>query len=296
MNYKALFLNYLRFEKRYSQHTLRSYQTDLDQFEGYAIPYIEEEEGLDRADTKLIRSWIAHLMESGVSVRSVNRKITTLKTFYKFMMREQHIKINPMDKVVSPRSTKTLPAFVEEEKMEALLDSYSFGTDFKGARNKLIIELLYLTGMRLSELIMLEDGSIDQFNHTIRVTGKRNRQRIIPVEKTAIGIIRDYIILRNEIFPEPLTTRLLVTDRGKALYPKFVYKVVNNYLGLVTTMQKRSPHILRHTFATHMLNRGADLNAIKEILGHANLSATQVYTHNTFEKLVSIYKQAHPRA
>jgi integrase/recombinase XerC len=296
MNYKALFLNYLRFEKRYSQHTLRSYQTDLDQFEGYAVQYLEEEEGLDSADTKLIRSWIAHLMESGVSVRSVNRKITTLRTFYKFMMRGQHLKINPMDKVVSPKSTKTLPAFVEEEKIETLLDSYSFGTDFPGARNKLIIELLYLTGMRLSELILLEDGSIDHFNQTVRVTGKRNKQRIIPVDRSAIGIIRDYISQRKEVFPEPLTQRLLVTDRGKPLYPKFVYKVVNNYLGLVTTMQKRSPHILRHSFATHMLNRGADLNAIKEILGHANLSATQVYTHNTFEKLVSIYKQAHPRA
>lgn len=296
MNYKELFLNYLRFEKRYSQHTILSYQTDLDQFEGYAHDYLEDEGGLDRADTKLIRSWVAHLMESGLSARSVNRKITTLKTFHKFMMREQHIRINPMDKVISPKSNKTLPAFVEEEKMDELLDLHSFGEDFHGARNKLIIELLYLTGMRLSELIMLEDKHIDLYECTVRVTGKRNKERIIPLEQAAVDVITNYLALRKQEFPETSTAHFFVTDKGKPLYPKFVYKVVNNYLRLVTTMEKRSPHVLRHSFATHMLNRGADLNAIKEILGHANLSATQVYTHNTFEKLVTIYKQAHPRA
>jgi len=296
MNCKELFLNYLRFEKRYSQHTIISYQTDLDQFERYASDYLEDEEGLDRADTKAIRSWIAHMMESGMSARSVNRKITTLKTFYKFMMREQHIKINPMDKVIRPKSSKTLPAFVEEEKMDELLDSHSFGKDFHGVRNKLIIELLYLTGMRLSELILLEDRHIDLYERTVKVTGKRNKERIIPLEQAALDTIMNYLDVRKKEFPEPSTTHFFVSNKGKPLYPKFVYKVVNNYLRLVTTMEKRSPHVLRHSFATHMLNRGADLNAIKEILGHANLSATQVYTHNTFEKLVTIYKQAHPRA
>jgi integrase/recombinase XerC len=212
------------------------------------------------------------------------------------MMREQHIKINPMDKVISPRSSRTLPAFVEEEKMDALLDAHSFGEDFHGARNKLIIELLYLTGMRLSELIRLEDHHIDFYEHTLRVTGKRDKERIIPLERATEDIIREYIGLRQQEFPESQTHRLFVTDKGKPLYPKFVYNVVHNYLRLVTTMEQRSPHVLRHSFATHLLNRGADLNAIKEILGHANLSATQVYTHNTFEKLVTIYKQAHPRA
>jgi integrase/recombinase XerC len=296
MNYKELFLNYLHFEKRYSQHTIRSYQTDLDQFERYAGNFLDDKAGLEEADIKVIRSWIAHMIESGMSSRSVNRKITTLKSFYKFMMREQYIKINPMDKVISPRLKKTIPAFVEEEKMDELLDSYSFGKGFRGARNKLIIELLYLTGMRLSELIQLEDRHIDFYEHTVKVTGKRNKERIIPLEPAAIDIIRNYLSLRKQEFPEPSTPCLFVTDKGKPLYPKYVYKVVNNYLRLVTTMQQRSPHVLRHSFATHMLNRGADLNAIKEILGHANLSATQVYTHNTFEKLVSIYKQAHPRA
>jgi len=296
MNYKELFLNYLRFEKRYSQHTILSYQTDLDQFEGYIHDYLKEEGGLCSANTKLIRSWVAHLMESGLSARSVNRKITTLKTFYKFLMREQHIKINPMDKVISPKSNKTLPAFVEEEKMEKLLDLHSFGEDFHGARNKLIIELLYLTGMRLSELIKLEDKHFDLYEHTVRVTGKRNKERIIPLEQAAVDVITNYLAMRKQEFPETSTKHFFVSDKGKPLYPKFVYNVVNKYLRLVTTMDKRSPHVLRHSFATHMLNRGADLNAIKEILGHANLSATQVYTHNTFEKLVTIYKQAHPRA
>jgi integrase/recombinase XerC len=296
MNYKELFLKYLQFEKRYSQHTIRSYQTDLDQFEGYARNHLEDEEGLADAGIKVIRSWIAHMMESGMSPRSVNRKITTLKSFYKFMMREQHISINPMDKVVSPKSSKTLPAFVEEEKMDELLDSHNFGEDFRGARNKLIIELLYLTGMRSSELIQLEDRHFDLYERTVRVTGKRNKERMIPLEQAAVDIIMNYLGLRKKNFPDAAGDHFFISDKGKPLYPKFVYKVVHNYLRLVTTMEKRSPHILRHSFATHMLNRGADLNAIKEILGHANLSATQVYTHNTFEKLVTIYKQAHPRA
>jgi integrase/recombinase XerC len=236
------------------------------------------------------------MMESGISARSVNRKITTLKTFYKYMMREQHIKTNPMDKVTAPRLKKSLPSFVEEEKMNTLLDSHNFGSDLRGVRNKLIIELLYLTGMRLSELIGLEDRHMDLYAKTIRVTGKRNKERIIPLEPSAVESIRHYLDLREEAFPRAGTPHFFVTDKGRALYPKFVYKVVHNYLRLVTTMQRRSPHVLRHSFATHMLNRGADLNAIKEILGHANLSATQVYTHNTFEKLLTIYKQAHPRA
>lgn len=296
MNYKELFLNYLRTEKRYSQHTILSYQTDLDQFEGYACKFMEDGGRIDKADTKLIRAWIAHLMEYGMSARSVNRKITALKTFFKFLMREQHIKINPMDKVISPKLNKTLPTFVEEDKMDELLDLHSFGEEFHGVRNKLIIEMLYLTGMRLSELIMLEDKHIDFYEHTVRVIGKRNKERIIPFEQAAVDVIMNYLELRKKEFPDSESEYFLVTDKGKPLYPKFVYKVVNNYLRLVTTMEKRSPHILRHSFATHMLNRGADLNAIKEILGHANLSATQVYTHNTFEKLITIYKQAHPRA
>lgn len=295
MNYKESFLDYLRFEKRYSDHTLLSYKTDLEQFEGFC----EEENtgsGIAGADVRIIRSWIIRLMEAGLSTRSVNRKISTLKTFYRHLMRRQIIRINPMDKVLSPRQSKQLPAFVEADKMDQLLDGHDFGEDFSGWRNRLVIELLYITGMRQAELIGLKDQDVDLHELTIRVTGKRNKQRIIPFDRAYVNVIRSYMDLRNEAFPGRETTHLLLTDKGRPLYPRFVYKVVNSYLRFVTTMEKRSPHILRHTFATHMLNRGADLNAIKEILGHANLSATQVYTHNTFEKLITIYKQAHPRA
>ncbi len=295
MNYNESFLDYLRFEKRYSDHTILSYRTDLGQFEGF---FKEQGGGSDhtQADARFIRSWVIHLMESGQSARTVNRKISTLKSFYKFLMREQHIQKNPMDKVLSPKLSKKLPSFVEADKMDLLLDEYDFGDDFRGIRNRLVIELLYITGMRQAELISLEDRDIDFFELNIRVTGKRNKQRIVPFDRAYLDVMKHYMELRDEAFPLRESPKLLLTDKGKALYPKFVYKVVHSYLRFVTTMEHRSPHILRHTFATHMLNRGADLNAIKEILGHANLSATQVYTHNTFEKLVTIYKQAHPRA
>jgi len=295
MNYKESFLDYIQFEKRYSDHTILSYRTDLDQFEGY---FTDEGAGSDLStgSVRIIRSWVIHLMESGQSARSVNRKISTLKSFYKFLMREQHIQINPMDKVLSPKLSKKLPSFVDADKMDLLLDEYEFGEDFNGYRNRLIIEILYITGMRQAELIGLEDGDIDMYELNIRVTGKRNKQRVVPFDRTYLDVIKRYLALRNEKFPQREWQKFFLTDKGNPLYPKFVYKVVNSYLRFVTTMEHRSPHVLRHTFATHMLNRGADLNAIKEILGHANLSATQVYTHNTFEKLITIYKQAHPRA
>jgi integrase/recombinase XerC len=295
MNHKESFLDYLQSEKRYSGHTVLSYRTDIDQFEAFLN---EEEEGADpaEADGKMIRSWVIRLMESGQSPRTVNRKISTLKSFYKYLLRERCIQANPMDKVLSPKQSKKLPSFVEEDKMDLLLDEYDFGEDFKGIRNRLIIEVLYITGMRQAELIGLRDKDLNLAEKSIRVTGKRNKQRIVPFDEAYLEIMKRYLQLRNENFPSPEYPNFFLTDKGKPLYPRFVYRVVNSYLRFVTTMEHRSPHILRHSFATHLLNRGADLNAIKEILGHANLSATQVYTHNTFEKLVTIYKQAHPRA
>ena len=295
MNYKETFQDYLQFEKRYSDHTILSYRTDLEQFEQFIV---EESGNADpsAADGKLIRSWVIRLMDSGQNTSTVNRKISTLKSFYKYLMREQQISTNPMDKVLSPKQSKKLPAFVEADKMDLLLDEYEFGDDFRGVRNRLIIEILYITGMRQAELIGLEVTDVDLYEQNIKVTGKRNKQRIVPFDRAYLDVIKTYIKLRDEEFPRSSFPNLFLTDKGKPLYPKFVYKVVNTYLRFVTTMEHRSPHILRHTFATHMLNSGADLNAIKEILGHANLSATQVYTHNTFEKLVTIYKQAHPRA
>jgi integrase/recombinase XerC len=295
MSFKESFLYYLRFEKRYSSHTISSYNNDLNQF----IAFLNElKPGFNEkaADFRDIRAWIVSLMENGISARSVNRKITTLKSFYKYLLREQVITKNPMNKVLPPKSAKRLPDFVEQEKMETLLDGFDFGNDFSGIRNRLIIDVLYITGMRLSELIHLTDASVQLYDQTIKVLGKRNKERIIPFHQSYIKIFNDYLAIRNKTFPDGSENYFFVTDKGKQLYEKFVYRVVNKYLRFVTTMEKRSPHVLRHTFATHMLNRGADLNAIKEILGHANLSATQIYTHTTFEKLKSIYKQAHPRA
>jgi len=295
MNYKQSFLDYLQFEKRYSGHTIVAYRTDLEQFEAY-LEDLAENDDLISSDFRVIRSWVVKMMESGQSARTVNRKITTLKTFYKYLMRDGIISNNPMAKVMSPKLSRKLPNFVEEDKMDMLLDEYRFSEDFRGMRNRLIIEVLYITGMRQSELIHLEDSSIDLYEQQIRVTGKRNKERIIPFDRAYLDVFRKYIQLRDETFPQTQYPNFFLTDKGMPLYPKFVYSVVNTYLRFVTTMEGRSPHILRHTFATHMLNRGADLNAIKEILGHASLSATQIYTHNTFKKLVSIYKQAHPRA
>lgn len=295
MSFKESFLNYLKFEKRYSSHTILSYSNDLEQFQTFITGL---RSGCDEktADFRDIRAWIVNLMEKGISVRSVNRKITTLKSFYKYLLREQVITKNPMNRVLPPKSAKRLPDFVEQEKMETLLDDFDFGSDFSGIRNRLIIDMLYITGMRLSELINLTDASVNLYDQTIKVLGKRNKERIIPFHQSYIKIINEYLDIRNRTFPDAENSYFFFTDKGKQLYEKFVYRVVNKYLRFVTTMEKRSPHVLRHTFATHMLNRGADLNAIKEILGHSNLSATQIYTHTTFEKLKTIYKQAHPRA
>ncbi|MFC2104719.1 tyrosine-type recombinase/integrase, partial [Bacteroidota bacterium] len=203
---------------------------------------------------------------------------------------------NPMNKVVSPKNSKKLPSFIEEKQINSLLDDYSFGSDFSGVRNKTIVEMFYNTGMRLSELIALKNNSIDLNKETIKVLGKRNKERILPVHPSFFKSIKEYVQTRDQEFSNLNHDYLFVTDKGDKLYEKFVYRIVNKYLNLVTTIEKKSPHILRHTFATHLLNHGADLNAIKELLGHANLAATQVYTHNTFEKLKTIYKQAHPRA
>jgi len=203
---------------------------------------------------------------------------------------------NPLDRVLKPKLNKRVPAFVEEAKMNQLLDDFDFGDDFEGIRNRLILDLLYQTGMRRSELIGLRTGSLNVSGKSIKVKGKRNKERIIPISDGLINSIEQYLIVREQVVKDPVVEAMFVTAKGYPVYDKLVYRIVNSYLTLVTTLDKKSPHVLRHTFATHMLNGGADLNAIKELLGHANLSATQVYTHNTFKKLKSIYNQAHPRA
>lgn len=285
------FSEYLQYEKRSSSHTLLAYTHDLDQFFEY-LDTTYQIKNISEINHLIIRSWIVSLMDQKISSRSVNRKITTLKSFYKYLLRQKTVTENPMLKIQSPKTSKRLPVFVEREKMDVLLDNITFGDDFEGQRNKLIIEIFYATGIRLSELINIKHTDVDISNCQLKVLGKRNKERIIPFndglkeqikryEKSKSGMKEDY---------------LFVNKNGKKLYPKFIYRLVNHYLSDVTTIDKKSPHVLRHTFATHMLNNGADLNAIKELLGHANLSATQVYTHNTVEKLKNIHKQAHPKA
>jgi len=295
MGHKESFLKYLQTEKRYSPHTIRSYDNDLNQF----ILYLSENSIPDNpADitSHHIRAWIVSLMDKGTASVTVHRKISCLRVFFRYLRKEGIIKGDPLEKVVLPKRKKTLPVFVAEEALDKLLDDSDFGGEFCGIRNRTIIEMLYLTGMRRAELIGLRISDVDLRESTVKVTGKRNKQRIIPLTSPFTARLEEYLKARTAFAGETGNDWFFITDKRNKLYGKFVYTLVRNYLSMVTTIEKKSPHILRHTFATHMLNRGADLNVIKEFLGHANLSATQVYTHNTFEKLKKIYKQAHPRA
>ncbi|MBK8882213.1 MAG: tyrosine-type recombinase/integrase [Bacteroidales bacterium] len=295
MDYKESFLQYLQIEKRYSVHTVRSYLNDLDQFFLFLTAQGQSSDPLP-VTSHDIRAWVVSMLDNNYSAVSVHRKISCLRVFYRYLRKEGIVKGDPLEKVSLPKRKKSLPVFVEEGALDNLLDSYTFGDDFAGIRNRTIIEMLYLTGMRRAELIGLRNNDVDLEDGSLKVTGKRNKQRIIPVVKSFAERLKEYMTVRDGTVESANDGWFFVTDSGNKLYDKYVYNTVNRYLAMVTTIEKKSPHILRHTFATHMLNRGADLNSIKELLGHANLSATQIYTHNTFEKLKNIYKQAHPRA
>ena len=284
------FVNYLSSEKRFSEHTIIAYSTDLSQFIQFLSANFQIKDEVSEVNFQIVRSWIASLLEEGVSPRSVNRKISTLKTYFRYLIREQVILESPMLKVVAPKSKKRLPVFIEEYQIESLLNEVEFDDGFVGERDKLIIELFYVTGIRLSELIDIKVSDIDYNNNLIKVLGKRNKERLIPLSDSIIKNIKSFTKKNN------VNHYLFTSLGGTKVYAKLVYRVVKKYIGQISSINKKSPHILRHTFATHMLNNGADINAIKELLGHANLSATQVYTHNTIEKLKSAYKQAHPRA
>ena len=284
------FITYLSSEKRFSEHTIKSYTTDLKQFTSFLSSEFQIIDEINEISFQIIRTWIASLLEKGINPRSVNRKISTLKTYFKFLIREGELIENPMMKVVAPKSKKRLPVFIEEDQIASLLNEVQFEEGFVGQRNKLIIELFYVTGIRLSELINIKISDVDFNNQSIKVLGKRNKERIIPLSSNVVNDLN--IFIENNQQNKYLFTNL----EGNKLYNKLVYRLVNKYIGEISSVNKKSPHILRHTFATHMLNNGADINAIKELLGHANLSATQVYTHNTIEKLKTVYKQAHPRA
>jgi integrase/recombinase XerC len=292
---KEKFINYIKFEKRYSQHTIIAYQTDLEQFKSYLQENYNFSK-IEKSDYLIIRSWMVRMMEDSITPRSIRRKITVLNSFFKFLIKEGVVIENPMTKIVVPKTSKRLPVFVEQNKMDLLLDEIDFGKGFNSIRDKIIIELLYLTGMRLSELASLKEKDIDIYNNSLKVLGKRNKERIIPFGNNLKISISNYIREKESLGLLQKTDFFLISKNGKKIYQKLVYRIVNNYISMVSTMDKKSPHVLRHTFATHLLNNGAELNAIKEILGHSNLSATQIYTHNSIEKLKTIYKQAHPKA
>ena len=288
------FLEYLRLERNYSERTIVSYETDLREFEEY---FQEVDAGLDfkKIDADIVRRWMVHLMDEGRAATSVNRKLSTLRSFYRFLLRRKEVVINPMLKVVGPKKKKPLPFFVREKDMDRLLDESLFEEGFEGCRDRLILEMFYATGMRLSELIGLNDADVDLSARLIKVTGKRNKQRLIPFGNELEEDLLIYIKVRNEALPQG-TKAFFVRKNGMRMSPLQVYRLVRKSLSKVVTLKKRSPHVLRHTFATAMLNGKAEMRAVKELLGHESLVTTEVYTHTTFEELKKVYELAHPRA
>jgi len=288
------FFDYLKFEKRYSRHTLIAYQNDLSAF----FDFIEMQYGsmpLTGINHPIVRSWLAGLKDDGVTSKSINRKISSLRSFFKYQMKEGSIKMSPMTQVISPKISKRLPVFVKEEETKAIVKALSGSTDtWKLLNAKMLVTIFYATGMRLAELIGLKENQLDLGKKTIKVLGKGNKERIIPVSPELAVSIREYLQMKKRAFGVS-GGELLVTEKGKKLYPKYAYLLVKQVLGEASTLAKKSPHVLRHSFATHLMDHGADLNAVKELLGHSSLASTQVYTHNTIKKLKEVHKKAHPR-
>lgn len=287
------FLDYLRFERNYSEHTVVAYETDLRQF-GDFLKSVGEELDYTNVDADLIRSWVVNLMNSSKST-SVNRKLSSLRSFYRFLMKRGKTMANPLTKITGPKNSKSLPTFLRENDMDRLLDEISYGEGFEAVRDRMILETFYATGMRLSELVGLNDTDVDFSAMQMKVTGKRNKQRLIPFAGELAADLREYIIIRNETIPER-SDAFFVLKNGKRMYPEKVYGIVRRNLAKVVSVKKKSPHVLRHTFATAMLNHEAELKSVKELLGHESLATTEIYTHTTFEELKKVYEQAHPRA
>jgi integrase/recombinase XerC len=289
------FLDFLRFERRYSPHTIVSYQTDLGQFAAFLQSAYELDDPA-QATHALIRAWVVALMQENLDPRTVNRKVACLRSYYKFLLRVGSIEANPMLRIKAPKMARKLPEFVPEEALNGLLNSFEFGDDFAGLRDQLVLEMLYGTGIRLSELIGIHADDVSLAAGIVRVTGKGNKQRIVPLNPTLKLVIERYQAKRMQEFGTG-SGPLLLTDKGDVMYEKFVYRTVKRYLSQITTSSaQQHPHALRHAFATHLLGKGADLNSIKELLGHASLAATQVYTHLSVDRLKSVFEQAHPRA
>jgi integrase/recombinase XerC len=287
------FTAYLQFEKRYSAHTIRAYTDDLSQLADYLLVQYEIAD-FKQVKSSHVRSWLAHLKENNTQARTINRKISSIKTFCRFLLKTGAISQSPLVYISSPKAPKRLPVYVEQSQMETLLSRVEFSDDWKGHTEYLVILLLYHTGMRLSELLGIKTQHIDLQRESLKVLGKGNKERILPLTAPLKTAIEGYIRERGAIAGDE--ERLLINEKGRPLYAKAVYLIVKKHLSLVTTLSKKSPHVLRHSFATHLSNNGAELNPIKELLGHASLAATQVYTHNTIEKLKDIHKKAHPKA
>ena len=291
---KESFLKYLRYERNYSEKTVLSYGTDLRKFEEY---FKGLDEGIDflTVDPDLVRGWVMAMMDAGYTATSVNRKLSSLRSFYRFLLRKGLVKADPMLKVAGPKKKKPLPVFVKETDMDRLLDAADFGEGFTGIRDRMIVEMFYSTGIRLSELVGLTDADVDFSSGLIKVTGKRNKQRLIPFGEELRRDMEAYLLARDEN-REGVCDAFFVRKGGKAMLPETVRLIVKRNLSKVVTLKKKSPHVLRHSFATSMLNRHADLEAVKELLGHESLTTTEIYTHTTFEELKKVYEQAHPRA
>lgn len=292
----APFLDYLQFEKRYSRHTIIAYQTDIEQFFDYLLKEYKEIPAINEISAFYVKSWLADIKRENaeISAKSLNRKISTLKSFFKYQLKMGLVEKSPLVSVVSPKMNKRLPVYVEEKEIKTLFDHVAFSDDWQGRTERLVMQVFYQTGMRLSELINLKEAQIDLAGKQIKVLGKGNKERIIPVEKSLLMDLQKYVDEKEN--KAAGVQQLFVTENGKPLQPRAVYAFVKKNLALVTTVQKKSPHILRHSFATHLMNNGADLNAVKELLGHSSLAATQIYTHNTIEKLKEVFNKAHPKA
>ncbi len=288
------FLKYLEFEKRFSKHTLISYRTDLEQLSQYLAT--DYQITISEITYPIIRSWMVNLGEGGLSPRSVNRKIACLRSYFKYLMKTGKVTEDPTTSVKGPKIKKKLPQFISENECYQLLENLPFEDDFEGRRDKLILELLYGTGIRLSELIGLKQREVNMYDGTISVIGKGNKQRLVPMNKKLTELIKEYMGKKELQVVNNSKDAFIVTNSGDITYPIFIYRTVKKYLSKITTAEKKSPHILRHSFATHLLEKGADINAIKDLLGHSSLAATQVYTHNTPEKLKAIFDQAHPKS
>ena len=289
------FLSYLTFQKRYSHHTIISYQNDLSAF----FDFISSEYGspdIVAITSSMVRSWLASLKQGKIASKTINRKISTLKSFFKYQLKKETIEVDPMTPILSLKISRRLPSFVEQKDIKTLFSYVEFPDTWEGKTDRLLLMIFYQTGIRLSELISIKDSHVDKSNSTIKVLGKGNKERLIPVSNQLLQLIDAYISEKKSSIENQSSPFLLVRKKGEKLYPKYVYNTVKKYLGNVSTNERKSPHVLRHTFATHLTNNGADINAVKELLGHSSLASTQVYTHNSIEKLKEVHKLAHPKS